>query len=121
MSSGEPSPISVTRHAQFTKHRSLSLPAPGIFLASNVNSQRVTSICNIILGVLLFLGVLGVVGLAVYSVMSWVTKETAAVKSEGSNMYQLQELTKNMVDVSNNCIRCCCFQYWTITNVLAKS
>lgn len=51
-------------------------PPPGVFLASNVNSGKVTQICNIILIVVLVIGSVAAVILAVFAIMGWIQRET---------------------------------------------
>ena len=55
----------------FKTKRSSSIPLPKVFLASNVNSGKVSNICNIILYVLLFIAVVVAIILLIICIMSW--------------------------------------------------
>lgn len=55
----------------YKAERSASLPGPRVFLASNVNNNKVVNACNVVLYVLLFLAVFGLILLVIICGLAW--------------------------------------------------
>ena len=71
--------IEVEDRGLYRAERSASVPEPRVFLASNVNNNKVANICNRILWVILFLIILVGVLLLILVIMAWSSRETNQV------------------------------------------
>ncbi len=60
----------------YSGRRSSSIPEPRVFLAQNVNNNKVTNICNVVMYVLCGIIIFVIILLFILTIMAWSDRDT---------------------------------------------